>query len=672
MLGYSDSNKDGGSFTSNWELYRAEIALVALFEQLVGRARHHAAPVPRPRRHGVAAAPELTRPSRAAAGHGERPDPPHRAGRGDRLNTRTRDRPAQPGNPGGRHAGGHAAAPTRARPRPSSTPPTRSVARALRGAYRKLVYETRASPTTSSAPRRSARSPSSTSARARPRARPRARSRICAPSLGLQLGPVPRGAARAGAASARPSKPGSAGTPRREGQARAAAEDARAVAVLPHAAVESRHGAGQRAISASRRATSSWWKTSAWAGASSDLIRPKWQATHDALALITGETQRLASNPRGALDRAPLPLPRPAQPPAGRADAALPRRPRRRSGHGPRQAASISINGVAAGAQHRLSESVSVRPAGAVAGAALAVSGDVGEVGFGAGEAVAAAKSAGCRAAMRRWASCSLFVARASRSSGPAEAAADAVPTPAKRYRPCPVRNVASRSHCCLRAPGAARCRCSDRRRRSAAPPRRNRRPWPRRSARCGPAAPRSRRGLGQHRHASRPRKLRIVAGGDGVLDVLAAALGRMTPPPPARMPPATEDALPGSRSAQASTLSAAGRGRRHALEQLAGLEGEREGSGSRERSASARVRRGCRGPRPCSSPPPAWPKASRAFEEPGAGLHPARRRRTSSPPASRAARARDGPAACRRPRAPPARPASRRQDRSSPRPGRR
>ena len=35
MLGYSDSNKDGGFLTANWELYKAELELTALF------ARHH-------------------------------------------------------------------------------------------------------------------------------------------------------------------------------------------------------------------------------------------------------------------------------------------------------------------------------------------------------------------------------------------------------------------------------------------------------------------------------------------------------------------------------------------------------------------------------------------------------------------------------------------------------
>lgn len=39
MLGYSDSNKDGGIFTSNWELYRAELALVDVFESLGKRNR---------------------------------------------------------------------------------------------------------------------------------------------------------------------------------------------------------------------------------------------------------------------------------------------------------------------------------------------------------------------------------------------------------------------------------------------------------------------------------------------------------------------------------------------------------------------------------------------------------------------------------------------------------
>ena len=36
MLGYSDSNKDGGFFTSNWELYRASTALARLFSGSLG------------------------------------------------------------------------------------------------------------------------------------------------------------------------------------------------------------------------------------------------------------------------------------------------------------------------------------------------------------------------------------------------------------------------------------------------------------------------------------------------------------------------------------------------------------------------------------------------------------------------------------------------------------
>ena len=85
MVGYSDSNKDGGILASLWSLYRAEAALVA---RRPGSRRAHPLP-PRTRRHD-----EPRRRTGASIRQGDSPvgaerrPAPHRAGRDDRAEVR--------------------------------------------------------------------------------------------------------------------------------------------------------------------------------------------------------------------------------------------------------------------------------------------------------------------------------------------------------------------------------------------------------------------------------------------------------------------------------------------------------------------------------------------------------------------------------------------------------
>ena len=239
MLGYSDSNKDGGFFTSNWEVYRASVALAKFFKE---SARHQVPPLPWTRRNRRARRrSELPGDPRAARRHCERANPHDRAGRGDSLEI-SHAEIARRNLEALAAAAIEATLLTPEQPVPDEfLEAAEQLSEASMKAYRALVYDMpeftdfffAATPIAEIAELNIGSRP--------PLAAPRIASRICAPSPGAFHGVRRASRCLAGMDSERPSE----NLQRRGRRGRLAQTNERGVAVFSHSALEHGHGARQ-------------------------------------------------------------------------------------------------------------------------------------------------------------------------------------------------------------------------------------------------------------------------------------------------------------------------------------------------------------------------------------------------------------------------------------------